>query len=69
MALKKFLFLEGEGHGLMGAEVSYDEALDKWQDIFVELGAEWVIHLTDFQDESSFLEKLATLGPIELIAY
>lgn len=69
LALRKFLFLEGEGHSLMGTEVSYDEALARWQNIFVELDAEWVLHFSDVHDESRFLEKLAMLGPIEVITY
>lgn len=69
LARRKFLFLEGEGHSLMGAEVSFDEAMVHWQDIFVELEAEWVLHFSGIHDERLFLEKLATLGPIEVITY
>ncbi|WP_252272461.1 hypothetical protein [Pseudomonas subflava] len=53
----------------MGAEVSFDEAMVHWQDIFVELEAEWVLHFSGIHDERLFLEKLATLGPTEVITY
>ncbi|MDC7826119.1 hypothetical protein PQS90_13255 [Pseudomonas sp. BLCC-B13] len=62
---RSFLFMEGKGHGLMGAEVHQDSAsLTKWRDLFVELGAEWfldLLKLNTFLDEDEFLTKLKPL--------
>ena len=62
---RTFLFMEGKGHGLMGAEVHQDSAsLTKWRDLFVELGAEWflnLLQLNTFLDEDEFLTKLKPL--------
>lgn len=62
---RTFLFREGKGHGLMGAEVHQDSAsLTKWRDLFVELGAEWfldLLQLNTFLDEDEFLTKLTPL--------
>jgi hypothetical protein len=73
-AHRKFLFMEGKGHGLMGAEVDQDNpSLSKWQDLFVTLDAEWFLDflkLNSFRDENDFLNKLAAIsGPPEIINY
>ena len=72
---RSFLFTEGKAQGLMGAEIHQDStALAKWQDIFVELSAEWFLEflkLNTFGDESDFLEKLTvfTGRPPHIITY
>lgn len=71
---RKFLFMEGKGHGLMGGEVCQDSAsLAKWHDIFVELNAEWFLdflNLNIFSDENDFLNKLIdVIGQPKTIAY
>jgi hypothetical protein len=43
---RSFLFLEGKGHGFMGAEVQLNEtSLDRWQDLFIDLDAQWFLDL------------------------
>lgn len=72
---RSFLFTEGKGHGLMGAEIHQDStAPAQWQDIFVELSAEWFLDflkLNTFGDESEFLAKLMALTghPPRIINY
>ncbi|MFG0382898.1 hypothetical protein ACF8C6_18300 [Pseudomonas sp. zbq_18] len=72
---RSFLFMEGKGHGLMGAEIRQDTtALARWRDIFVELNAEWfldLLKLNTFSDESEFLTKLTPLisHPPKIITY
>jgi hypothetical protein len=73
-AYRKFLFMEGKGHGLMGAEIDQDSpSLSKWQDVFVALDAEWFLdflRLNAVSNENDFLNKLTTIsGPPEIIRY
>ncbi|PYC29506.1 hypothetical protein DMO17_02095 [Aquipseudomonas alcaligenes] len=71
---KTFLFMEGKGHGLMGAEIDqHSPSLSKWQDLFVTLDIEWFLdflRLNTFSDESDFLSKLTAIrGQPEIISY
>ncbi|WP_394560150.1 hypothetical protein [Aquipseudomonas alcaligenes] len=72
---RSFLFMEGKGHGLMGAEIHQDStALTRWRDIFVELGVERfldLLKLNTFGDENEFLAKLTALigHPPKIITY
>lgn len=71
---KSFLFLEGEGHGLMGGELPEPAAVQlKWRDIFIALNAEWFLVFLDqkkFTNEKDFLDELSKeIGAPDIITY
>ncbi|AMR65118.1 hypothetical protein [Aquipseudomonas alcaligenes] len=70
----KFLFIEGNGHGITGAEIDqHSPCLSKWQDLFVTLDSEWFLDflkLNTFSDENDFLSRLTAIsGQPEIINY
>lgn len=70
----RFLFLEGKGHALLGAEVDQGSpSMMKWQDLFGTLDAEWFLDflkLNNFRDENDFLSKLTAISsPLKMITY
>jgi hypothetical protein len=72
--LRRFLFLEGSGHSLMGGVLREETAgQDKWRVIFKELRAEWILSFLKDNDGLDSEELLRTLeeklGRLEVINY
>lgn len=72
--LRRFLFLEGSGHGLMGGVLREEVAgQDKWRVVFEELRAEWILSFLKDNDGLDSEELLRTLeeklGRLEVINY